>query len=91
MLVSPDARLNDVCVNGCAALIYSENLEHNASQVTVFSTHDLPVLGTMQQTRICGITHHAPSSGRKPSFFLSTDLCHGVTGSYVHSIHFDTP
>ena len=48
MLVSPDARLNDICVNGCAVLIYSENLEPDASQVTVFSTHDLP-----------RISHHA--------------------------------
>ncbi|KAG6377895.1 hypothetical protein JVT61DRAFT_14683 [Boletus reticuloceps] len=42
ILANSEARLNDVCVNGCAALVYSKNLEHEASQVAVFSTHDFP-------------------------------------------------
>ena len=44
MLVSPDTCLNDVCVNRCAALIYSENLEHDALQVAIFSMQDLPYI-----------------------------------------------
>jgi len=41
ILASPQARLNDACINGCAALLYSAFLPF-ASPCAVLSTHDLP-------------------------------------------------
>ncbi|KAG2737671.1 hypothetical protein P692DRAFT_201672633, partial [Suillus brevipes Sb2] len=41
ILCSPTARLNDVCVNSCAALLYSELKIPNVS-CAILSTHDLP-------------------------------------------------
>jgi len=41
-LASPTARLNDTCVNGCSALLYSEFLSSAAAQCAILSTHDLP-------------------------------------------------
>jgi len=40
ILVSPQARLNDACINGCAAFLYSAFLPAAAS-CAVLSTHDL--------------------------------------------------
>ena len=37
-----NARLNDTCINGCAALLYSVFLHANAQCCAVLSTHDLP-------------------------------------------------
>ena len=42
ILSSNTALLNDTCINGCAALLYSEYLSPFANQITIFSTHDLP-------------------------------------------------
>ena len=42
ILASDAALLNDMCINGCAALLYSENLSPFANQITIFLTHDLP-------------------------------------------------
>ena len=41
-LASPTARLNDICINGCLALLYSQSLSMNAAQCAILSTHDLP-------------------------------------------------
>ncbi|KAG1887308.1 hypothetical protein F4604DRAFT_1917113 [Suillus subluteus] len=42
-LAQPTARLNDTCINGCAALLYSEILTNSHVQpCAIFSTHDLP-------------------------------------------------
>ncbi|KAG0695531.1 hypothetical protein DFH29DRAFT_879985 [Suillus ampliporus] len=41
LLCSPTACLNDVCINSCAALLYSE-LKTPTLSCTIFSTHDLP-------------------------------------------------
>ena len=43
-LADPEAHLNDVCVNSCAVLLYSELIEHKASHIAIFSTHDLPCI-----------------------------------------------
>jgi len=37
-----NACLNDTCINGCAALLYSVFLHANTQHCTVLSTHDLP-------------------------------------------------
>jgi len=37
-----DAPLNDACINGCAALLYSIFLSTNAQRCAILSTHDLP-------------------------------------------------
>jgi len=41
-LASPTARLNDICINNCSALLYSQFLSLNAAQCTILSTHNLP-------------------------------------------------
>ena len=41
-LTSPTAQLNDICINGCSALLYSQSLSLNAAQCAILSTHDLP-------------------------------------------------
>ncbi|KIO09804.1 hypothetical protein M404DRAFT_130054 [Pisolithus tinctorius Marx 270] len=41
-LASPTARLNDTCINGCSALLYSEFQSSAAAQCAIFSMHDLP-------------------------------------------------
>ncbi|KAG2126329.1 uncharacterized protein EDB93DRAFT_1097153 [Suillus bovinus] len=41
LLRSPTACLNDVCINSCAALLYSE-LKSPMLSCAIFSTHDLP-------------------------------------------------
>ena len=41
-LASPTGRLNDACINGCSALLYSKFLAASAAQCAVLSTHDLP-------------------------------------------------
>ncbi|KAG1774666.1 hypothetical protein EV702DRAFT_1200022 [Suillus placidus] len=42
-LAKPTARLNDTCINGCAALLYSEILKiSHIRPCAIFSTHDLP-------------------------------------------------
>ncbi|KAG2156682.1 uncharacterized protein EDB93DRAFT_1238950 [Suillus bovinus] len=42
-LAQPTARLNDTCINGCAALLYSEILATSQMRpCAIFSTHDLP-------------------------------------------------
>ncbi|KIN93816.1 hypothetical protein M404DRAFT_35711, partial [Pisolithus tinctorius Marx 270] len=40
-LASPTARLNDTCINGCSALLYSEFQSSAATQCAIFSTHNL--------------------------------------------------
>ncbi|KIJ58586.1 hypothetical protein HYDPIDRAFT_34030 [Hydnomerulius pinastri MD-312] len=42
ILRSKEARLNDVCVNGCAVLLFSRYLSPHSNQIAIFSTHDLP-------------------------------------------------
>ncbi|KAH7905365.1 hypothetical protein BJ138DRAFT_1138299 [Hygrophoropsis aurantiaca] len=42
ILTSPTARLNDTCINGGAALLYSHFLSPQAEQCAILSTHDLP-------------------------------------------------
>ncbi|KIM50844.1 hypothetical protein SCLCIDRAFT_33943 [Scleroderma citrinum Foug A] len=41
-LASLTACLNDTCVNGCSALLFSEFLSSTAAQCAVLLTHDLP-------------------------------------------------
>jgi len=41
ILASPNGLLNDNCINGCAALLYSAFLP-NAARCAILSTHDLP-------------------------------------------------
>jgi hypothetical protein len=42
-LSSPTARLNDVCLNGCAILLHDAYMSTHAAQRTaILSTHDLP-------------------------------------------------
>ena len=41
-LACQTARLNDICINGCSALLYSRFLSWNAAQCAILSTHDLP-------------------------------------------------
>ena len=36
-----DARLNDTCINGCGALLYSAFLSADAQRCAILSTHDL--------------------------------------------------
>ncbi|KAG2092121.1 uncharacterized protein F5147DRAFT_585987 [Suillus discolor] len=43
LLRSPTACLNDVCINSCAALLYSE-LKSPMLSCAIFSTHDLPCI-----------------------------------------------
>ncbi|KAG1857649.1 hypothetical protein C8R48DRAFT_775569 [Suillus tomentosus] len=43
ILCSPTAYLNDVCIDSCAALLYSELKVPNVS-CTILSTHDLPCI-----------------------------------------------
>ncbi|KIN99430.1 hypothetical protein M404DRAFT_30479 [Pisolithus tinctorius Marx 270] len=43
-LASPTGLLNDSCINGCAALLYSEFLSLNAAWCAILSTHDLPCI-----------------------------------------------
>ncbi|KIK34569.1 hypothetical protein CY34DRAFT_26825 [Suillus luteus UH-Slu-Lm8-n1] len=43
LLHSPTACLNDVCINSCAALLYSE-LKAPTLSCVIFSTHDLPCI-----------------------------------------------
>lgn len=43
LLARPTARLNDVCINSCAALLYSEMLKSSHFRpCAILSTHDLP-------------------------------------------------
>ncbi|KAG1854571.1 hypothetical protein F4604DRAFT_1685944 [Suillus subluteus] len=43
LLAQPTARLNDVCINGCMALLYSETLRSSYFRpCAILSTHDLP-------------------------------------------------
>ncbi|KIJ14126.1 hypothetical protein PAXINDRAFT_13039 [Paxillus involutus ATCC 200175] len=42
ILASEEARLNDTCINGCAALLYSRCLSSHSTQFAIFSMHDLP-------------------------------------------------
>ncbi|KAH7905408.1 hypothetical protein BJ138DRAFT_1230003, partial [Hygrophoropsis aurantiaca] len=42
ILASPTARLNDTCINGGAALLYSHFLSPQARRCAILSTHDLP-------------------------------------------------
>lgn len=42
-LVSPDALLNDICINGCAALIYSE-VDPDPERYSVISTYTLQLV-----------------------------------------------
>ncbi|KAG8219308.1 hypothetical protein J3R82DRAFT_174 [Butyriboletus roseoflavus] len=44
ILADPEGHLNNICVNDCAALIYSKTIKHVESQVAIFSTHDLPCI-----------------------------------------------
>ena len=41
LLASPQGRLNDTCINGCATLLYSAFMPA-AARCAVLSTHDLP-------------------------------------------------
>lgn len=41
ILTSHEERLNDTCVNGCAALLYTVHVAHEPSLFAVLSTHDL--------------------------------------------------
>jgi len=41
ILASPDIQLNDTCINGCAALLYSAFLP-SSSSCAILSTHNLP-------------------------------------------------
>ncbi|KAI6031038.1 hypothetical protein EDC04DRAFT_2868959 [Pisolithus marmoratus] len=43
ILMSPTARLNDTCINGCATLLYSA-FRPTAASCTILSTHDLPCI-----------------------------------------------
>ena len=40
-LASPSARLNDCCINGCAALLYHQNIMLAANKFALLSTHEL--------------------------------------------------
>ncbi|KAG9316921.1 hypothetical protein JVU11DRAFT_3001 [Chiua virens] len=42
ILGSPGARLNDTCLNGCAALLHQKFCPSEPSPFALFSTHDLP-------------------------------------------------
>lgn len=43
LLAHPTSRLNDTCINGCAALLYSEMLTSSRVRpCAILSTHDLP-------------------------------------------------
>ncbi|KAI6025272.1 hypothetical protein BKA83DRAFT_4492027 [Pisolithus microcarpus] len=42
ILASNEARLNDSCLNGSAALLYSLYLPTHRGEIALFSTHDLP-------------------------------------------------
>ncbi|KAH7903392.1 hypothetical protein BJ138DRAFT_1020714, partial [Hygrophoropsis aurantiaca] len=42
ILASPTARLNDTCINGGAALLYSHFISPQAQRCAILSTHDLP-------------------------------------------------
>ncbi|KAG1836304.1 hypothetical protein F4604DRAFT_1886125 [Suillus subluteus] len=43
LLAQPTARINDTCINGCAALLHSEILTSSHEQpCAILSTHDLP-------------------------------------------------
>lgn len=41
-LSSPTARLNDVCINSCAILLWHSQLDASGVQCAMLSTHDLP-------------------------------------------------
>ncbi|EIW84350.1 hypothetical protein CONPUDRAFT_50174 [Coniophora puteana RWD-64-598 SS2] len=41
ILESPTALLDDVCINGCATLLYHACHTPNSHQIAIFSTHDL--------------------------------------------------
>lgn len=41
ILTSDAACLNDTCINGCAALLYSKHLSPCSIDIAVFNTHDL--------------------------------------------------
>ena len=40
-LACQTAQLNDICINGCSALLYLMFLSWNAAQCAILSTHDL--------------------------------------------------
>ncbi|KIK11678.1 hypothetical protein PISMIDRAFT_19325 [Pisolithus microcarpus 441] len=42
ILASNETRLNDICLNGCVALLYSLYLPAHHGEIALFSTHDLP-------------------------------------------------
>lgn len=42
ILNSPTARLNDVCMNNCAILLWYSQLNTSATRCAMLSTHDLP-------------------------------------------------
>lgn len=42
LLVSPTACINDVCINGCTVLLFSEVKSLAADRCALLSTHDLP-------------------------------------------------
>ncbi|KAH0833419.1 hypothetical protein J3R83DRAFT_12532 [Lanmaoa asiatica] len=42
LLRSPTAWLDDVCINGCIALLFASIRPDNWTSFAVFSTHDLP-------------------------------------------------
>lgn len=42
LLTSNKALLNDTCLNGCTALLYSQYLSPQSNQITIFLTHNLP-------------------------------------------------
>ena len=68
ILASPQACLNDACINGCAALLYSAFLPAAAS-CAVLSTHDLPHIRynvAMPMMKPSGAMCHGLASGRSP-------------------------
>jgi Ulp1 family protease len=40
-LASPSTRLNDCCINGCAVLLYHQNIALVANKCALLSTHEL--------------------------------------------------
>jgi len=86
ILTSPQACLNDTCINGCAALLYSAFLPF-ASPCAVLSTHDLPVSTTMLMTIRSGIICRGLASGRSLSGSSQSIVhCLWDTGCFVRFI-----
>ena len=75
ILASPQACLNNTCINGCATLLYSVFLPAAAS-CAVLSTHDLPISDTMLMTKHSGAMCHGLTSGRSPSGSFQSIICH---------------